>query len=80
MVFDYYREEIEKDPLVNPVVPPWMLEQMDFGPKYQRTEQLLYWLTRWSGRNHALGGKVSNNYTGSRLQRIHWVPLTVRLY
>ena len=50
-----------EDPLVNPVVPPWMLEQMDFGPKYERTEQLLYWLTRWSGRNHALGGKVSRN-------------------
>ena len=48
-----------EDPLVNPVIPPWMLEQMDFGPKYERTEQLLYWLTRWSGRNHALGGKVS---------------------
>ena len=48
-----------EDPLVNPVVPPWMLEQMDFGPKYEQTEQLLYWLTRWSGRNHALGGKVS---------------------
>ena len=29
------------------------------GVKDEPTEQLLYWLTRWSGRNHALGEKVS---------------------
>ena len=51
-------DETPEDPLVNPVIPPWMLEQMDFGPKYEHTEQLLYWLSRWSGRNHGIGGKV----------------------
>ncbi len=53
---------MKTDPLTNPVIPPWMLNQMDLGPKYERTEQLLDWLTRWSGRNHGIGSKVIFHY------------------
>ena len=35
--------------------------------KYEPTEQLLYWLTRWSGCNHALGGKVGTASVEGRL-------------
>ncbi len=55
-------DDVKTDPLTNPVIPPWMLNQMNLGPKYERTEQLLDWLTRWSGRNHGIGSKVTFPY------------------
>ncbi len=43
-----------EDPLLESAVPPWLLELVRFPPKYDRLEQLLFWMTRWAGKNHAL--------------------------
>ena len=45
----------QEDPLTNLVLPPWLLEQIYFGPAYATLERLMGWLSRWSRRHHMLG-------------------------
>ena len=55
-----------EDPLLKPVMPPWLLDRMEFGPGFENIEQLLEWLNRWAGRNHTLSTKVDHHVISGR--------------
>ena len=42
------------DSLAELLPQPWLLDKMEFSSGYDKLEQLLDWLNRWSGRSHVL--------------------------